>query len=412
MMSFSEKEKYLLRDLAIKLAELASGDSENEKKSLWYKHNALERTRPLIMCDPEGGWNEIITNLECENETARMWEWFLRREIFWGSAINDDRVIEPYFNIHYTFTESDWGVHETYTGGEKGGSYSWDAPLKNLDDLSGLHFPRLSIDREMTEMHLDMAKEIFRDILTVRLRSVWWGWWWSLGLTQTLIKLRGLEQIMYDMVDNPKGVHNLMAFIRDGHLAKIEFLEKNNYLMLNNEGDYVGSGGFGWTNDLPQKDFNGDRVRAKDMWCLFESQETSHISPEMFEEFVFQYQLPVMEKFGLICYGCCEPLDKRWHIVKKTPNLRRISVSPWANMSDMAEMLSDKYIYSWKPNPAYLASTVFDEPTIRKYVQDGLEKTRGCNLEIIMKDNHTIGNDPNRVVRWVQIVREEIDRIY
>jgi len=37
--------------------------------------------------------------------------------------------------------------------------------------------------------------------------------------------------------------------------------------------------------------------------------------------------------------------------------------------------------------------------------------TRDCRLEVIMKDNHTIGNDPSRVVRWVRIAREEAERL-
>jgi hypothetical protein len=37
----------------------------------------------------------------------------------------------------------------------------------------------------------------------------------------------------------------------------LDFLEKNNLLSLNNESTYVGSGGFGWTHELPQKDFDG-----------------------------------------------------------------------------------------------------------------------------------------------------------
>ena len=29
-----------------------------------------------------------------------------------------------------------------------------------------------------------------------------------------------------------------------------------------------------------------------------------------------------------------------------------------------------------------------------------------------MKDNHTIGRNPQNVVRWVRIAREEIERLY
>ena len=40
-----------------------------------------------------------------------------------------------------------------------------------------------------------------------------------------------------------------------------------------------------------------------------------------------------------------------------------------------------------------------------------LENSVGCVPELIMKDCHTIGRNPNNPVRWVQIAREEIDRI-
>jgi hypothetical protein len=149
-------------------------------------------------------------------------------------------------------------------------------------------------------------------------------------MTWPLVDIRGLEQMMLDMVDHPDDLHRLMAFLRDGHLAKLEFLEQNDLLSLNNDGTYVGSGGFGWTDELPQADFDG-HVRTCDMWGFAESQETVGVSPAMFAEFVFQYQLPILQRFGLNCYGCCEPLDKRWHIVKQVPNLRRVSISPWAD---------------------------------------------------------------------------------
>jgi hypothetical protein len=28
------------------------------------------------------------------------------------------------------------------------------------------------------------------------------------------------------------------------------------------------------------------------------------------------YEKPIMDRFGLMCYGFCKPLDLRWHIVK------------------------------------------------------------------------------------------------
>ncbi len=37
--------------------------------------------------------------------------------------------------------------------------------------------------------------------------------------------------------------------------------------------------------------------------------------------------------------------------------------------------------------------------------------TKGCRLEIVMKDNHTLGNNPQNATRWCQIAQEEAERI-
>lgn len=214
---------------------------------------------------------------------------------------------------------------------------------------------------------------------------------------------------MLDMYDSSDQLHQLMAFMRDGTLDMINYLEKEELYSLNNQGDYVGSGGFGWTDKLPSDGFNG-KVRTRDLWCLLESQETVGVSPEMFAEFVFPYQLPIAKRFGSVCYGCCEPLDSRWHVVKQISNLRRVSVSPWCDRSKMAEFLGKDYVYSLKPHPVLLASESFDEDAVRSDIRESLEIAGNCHLEIIMKDNHTLRNDPLRVIRWVEIVREEIDK--
>ncbi|MBN1863627.1 MAG: hypothetical protein JW808_01865, partial [Victivallales bacterium] len=391
-----------------RVAELSARPVEQEKRTLWIKHNDLMPVRPLVFCDPENGWQEIITpdQIECRHELARAWEHILRKEIFWGEQMGDDRVIEPWFNVGCVYTRSDWGIHETNIGGDHGGARRWEAPVRDISDLDRLRFQSIELDGPATERLMGIAQDTLGDLLPVRIRNTWY---WTLGMTWELIKLRGLEQIMMDMYDNPELLHRLMAFLRDGTLHMLDVLEQEGLYTLNNEGDYVGSGGFGWTTQLPASDF-ADQVRTKDLWCLLESQETVGISPQMFEEFVFRYQVPVMERFGRVCYGCCEPIHDRWHLLKNIPNLRRISVSPWCDRALMAENLGDRYVYSLKPHPVLLAGVRFEPEAVRADVRDALEKAKGCRLEIIMKDNHTIGNDPRRVVDWCNIVRQEIDR--
>jgi hypothetical protein len=402
-------DRRILIHLAKVVAELAARPIEEIKKRLWYSHNALESTPPVIFCDPENGWNEIILpgDLECQEELARRWEMILRKEIFWGEHLQDDRVICPIFDVAHVYTESDWGMHEVRIGGKNGGAYTWKAPLQDFTDYSKLRFPVIQVDWMATENLLHMAHSIFDGILDVRLKT---SWWWTLGMTWTLVNLRGLAQIMLDMVDQPENFQRLMAFLRDGTLARLDFLEKSSLLSLNNDGTYVGSGGFGWVHELPQPDYAG-KVRTMDLWGFAESQETVGISPAMFAEFIFPYQLPLLERFGLNCYGCCEPLDKRWPVIREIPRLRRISVSPWADISRMAEFLGDRYIFSWKPAPSDLAMPSFDEAAIRKKLHAGFEamKKHNCCVEIIMKDTHTIAKDPRRVIRWVKIAKEEAE---
>ena len=403
---FSKKDIDILRSLARKLVELINDSEEEKKKTLWLEHNKLQKTRPLIFCDPENGWNEIIlpSDIKSENILARRWEFELRKEIFRAEKMKDDKVIEPALEISYFWIDSGWGMKEKKVGGENGGSYKWEAPLSDYAEITKLHFPRIEVDHNKTIQVYNVAKEIFTDILEIKLKG---KWWWSLGLASTLARLRGLETIMYDMYDFPECLHKLMNFIKDGYLDMLDFLERNSLLSLNNDGTYVGSGGFGWTDELPSKNYDGLHVRTIDMWGFAESQETSQISPQMFEEFIFQYQIPILERFGLNCYGCCEPLDKIWEVIKKIPKLRRVSVSPWANIEFMAEKLQDKYIFSWKPNPSYLAYPQIDEDIIRKQIRKALKNTNNCVVEVILKDTHTIGKNPFNIIKWCEIAKQE-----
>ena len=148
-----------------------------------------------------------------------------------------------------------------------------------------------------------------------------------------------------------------------------------------------------------------------DLWGFAESQETVGVSPEMFAEFVFPYQLPILERFGLNCYGCCEPIERRWPIVETIPRLRRICVPPASNKEMMAELLGDRYVFSMKPNPVDLAMPTFDEEHIRAELRQALDVTRDCCVELVMKDNHTLCNEPQRAVRWARIAREEAENV-
>lgn len=399
------KEKKILRDLALRVKELSSRPIEDEKKKLWTSHNDLKLVRPLVFCDPENGWNEIITQdqILCTDPLLRVWEMALRKEIFWGEEMQDDRVIEDVFYVPYFYKDTGYGLTEIKEQTDASGSFRYISPIKNYDeDFEKLMIPQIEVNEQNTLAIKNMAEELFGDILSVRLRGIWW---WSLGMTWDYIKLRGLENLMLDMMLEPDWVHRMMDFLTQSVHSRLNYLETNHLLSLNTGGTYVGSGGFGWTKELPENLLQ-EQITTKDMWGFCESQETVGISPEMFAEFILPYQLTIMERFGLNCYGCCEPLDLRWKYICKIPRLRRVSVSPWANIPQMAEFLEDKYIMSIKPSPTSLAQPNIDETSIRKSLEDTLRETKGCHVELIMKDNHTLGNNPLNATRWCKIAKE------
>lgn len=399
----SEKEKRVLRGLARRSAEMAARSVQAERIGLWKDFNALRPRRPMVLAYPEGGWRDLVdeSHLECEDPLLRGWELGLRRRLWRGEHIHDDHPYTDVFNVGWVVRISDYGLAEEYTRSETLGSYVWDAPVKQPADLKKLRPRTIEVDREATDRNLQIAGEVLGDILRVR---AYHHVGWPATLSWPLIKLRGLAQVMMDIYDNPQLLHDLMAFLRDDQIRLLELLEREGVLSLNNApDDYVGSGGIGCTDELPAADFAG-RVRLKDLWGFGESQEFVHVAPEHWNEFVLQYQLPILERFALNHYGCCEPLGAKFGLlVRHVPRLRRVSVSAWWDVADAAEKLQDKYIFSWKPNPAMICAPKVDYAAVEKATRETIRIAAGCALEIIMKDTHTFHGDPTRIERWSDI---------
>ncbi len=404
-----------LRSLAARFREIADLPEREETRRLWKAVNSLRGERPMVFIEHEGVRGElgIEASLRCAEDWAREVESDLVHAIWHYENTRDDRVLEPYYNVKWAVTVSSYGVEPVYEHGDNEGrlgSYHWDAPIKDIDrDFALLSRRAYSVDRERTHAWKAHLEGVFGDVLPVRIRG---HFWWTTGMTWDAIRLVGLENLMLLMYDNPKGLHRLMAFLRDDLIAFSDWLEREGLYTLDNENDYVGSGSSGYTDELPQADRRpGDPVRMKDLWVLSESQETVGVGPDLFEEFVFPYQLEVARRFGLLYYGCCEPVHNRWHVIRRFPNLRKVSVSPWCNQAFMAEALGRDYVFCRKPNPALISTERWDEEAIGADIAETLRAARDCNLELVMKDVHTVSGEPWRLGRWVEIAREEIARM-
>ncbi len=168
----------------------------------------------------------------------------------------------------------------------------------------------------------------------------------------------------------------------------------------------VGSGGLGYSDELPQPGSSPGNVRSTDLWGCATAQIFSAVSPRMHEEFALRYEKRWLARFGLNYYGCCEPLDGKVPILRQIPNLRKISMSPWINAERAIRNVGDRYVFSYKPTPAIFAEDCWRPEQARRALREFLEQSRGCIVEIIMKDISTVRYEPQRLWEWAALAAD------
>lgn len=400
-------ERTYLRGLAEEVAELASQPQQTAKREEWYRHNALGQGRPLMLLFPENSWEEILpeTAMKVRDPFWKNQEWYLRHLLYRASHFADDFVIERELVVPWIIRRSGWGVQGTiHRSTLDKGAYKLQAAFVEPEDIEKLVLPTIWVDEASTLRYRDALGELFNDLLPVSLAC----FNPHANVIGEAAYLRNIEQLMVDMYDRPEWVHRLMNLIATAVVNEADYLESHGYLTLNNCGEYNDSGGIGYSRELPAPDFDGTHVRLKDLWGFGVAQELSLVGPAQHDEFVLQYQLRLLERYGLNAYGCCEPYTRKYDMLAKVPRLRRVSVSPWSDPKLAAENLGERWIFSWKPNPAMLASE-FDPEYIRRYIRETLDVAHDCRLEMILKDTITVAYQPERLDIWARIAREEIE---
>ena len=391
----------ILRRLAERVTKAAAQPENIHKRRLWSDCNNLRPQRPVVFADPQNGWPELVPEdcLENTDPFLRGIERTLRRTVFRIEHIPDDYPVPDTLYVDLVVNNTGYGLEERVTrAGQSDGAYHIEPSVASFADIERLRPAELTIDRALTGERLQAARHILGDILPVTVKGVDTC---RCGLTRRLIHMRGLENMYYDMYDSPELVHRLMSFLRDQQLREYEFLEREGALFANNRPDYItGSGGLCYGTNLPET----GTVGMRDMVVWGESQELSSVSPEQFEEFVFAYQKPVLERFGMVDYGCCEPLDQRFGLlITSLPTLRWLAVSPWCDLKKAAEMIGNRYVYVYKPNPSFICGVQYDLDAAERQLAGTLDIARRCAVQISMKDTSTFHGDPTRLTRWVNM---------
>ena len=466
----------LLHRLCQKLRSLSQTVENEEKRQHWKQHNLMTgNSRPLLwVCpDDDGGWQELIGDLlVCEDRDLRSMEFQLRKQIFHGEHFHDDFVFEPILRFDIP------GLYTGYHYGKAGPQRSWGIPIKGYQVGRKAYGLKCAFDynRDM-ERFLDSEVDFIENTATLnRLKDKYEQA--SKGVLEIqfnlpyvvlvqsllieLVHLRGLQELMYDLIEQPNVVSAVLGHMSASKARLLDKLENEKRLFDNRTNIYTGSGGLGYTDEyigsgrlgytdeyigsgglgytdeyigsgrlgyadeyigfcgLSRTDANtgsggldhtdayigNDRVKLDDMWGFADAQEFSCVSPSMFEEFALKHQAVGLNKFGMASYGCCEPLDDRLELIfRHIPRLRRISVSPWSNPVLSAEKIGRRAIFSWKPNPVEIC-TGFNYDTVRKELVNVAAATKNCTTEVILKDIRTCGKTPIHLKNFIKCFSE------
>lgn len=405
-MKIPAKDRTILRRLAERWAKAAELPVQKTTADQWRRLNRLGRGKPMVWMN-EICWKEIdeAQARETTDPFCRSVEGVMRRNLYQWDHLRVDMVVEPWFPCDIVVGGSGFGIQPKERTIDHGQirSHGYEPVIKEEADVQKIKDPVVVPDWEKTEENFQALQKAFGDILPVRKQgtvSTWFAPW------DLLVTWWGVEAALTDLAMRPELVHMAMERLTTALCSQLEQREKLGLLSLNNGNFRVGSGGLGYTDLLPQKDFDGAHVRPMDMWGSATAQIFSEVSPAMHEEFALKHELRWLERFGLNCYGCCEPLHRKIDMLKKIPRLRRISMSPRADIDVGAAAIGTQYIYSHKPNPAILATDKWNPAAARRELKDALDRTRGCIVEVILKDISTIRNEPRRLAEWAQIATE------
>ncbi len=408
-------ERDTLRRLAEKQAAIAALPVHPAAIQGWKRLNRLERGKPMVWIN-EVCWHEMDVDgeltLVCQDPLLRWAENELRRILYQWKHLPGDMLVEPVFYLPLVIEDSLFGIREEVDivrtdAANSVVSRHFHIQIQDERDLDKIKLPEVRYDAAETERCRQMLDGVFGDLLPVTPRGqpgFWFAPW------DELVRWWGVEEAMRDLIDRPALVHAAMERLVSAYLHRLDQYEGQGLLALNNTNVRVGSGGLGYSDELPAPGLQVEHVRAQDLWGCATAQIFSAVSPRMHEEFALRHERRWLERFGLNYYGCCEPLDAKLNILQTLPNLRKISMSPWINIERAIKNMGDRYVFSYKPSPAIFAEEVWNPGKARRMLVVFLEQARGSVVEVIMKDISTVRYQPRRLWEWAHIAAEETAR--
>ena len=412
---FLMNDKDILVALGRKKAEYANSERTRRSIKKWYDVNDKKMTMPPVFLK-ELPWHEIEDNdliLRCEDPFLKQVELELRRELYLYEHFKSDNVVSTAVECPIVFSDSGFGIEEKSDIIQMDSksdivSRSFHVQIETEEDVEKIREPVIELDIAETERRYECLSNIFDgviDVVKTGVKGYWFTPW------DNLIRLVGIENLYFDLIDRPDFINMLVKRFVDVSIVRLERYKELGLWASNNNETSVGSGGAGFCHDLVPAPTPNCNVETEQIWGCGNAQIFSEVSPEMHWEFSLQHEVRWLSHFGLNYYGCCEQLHHKFDILERIPHLRKISMSPWADLSVAAERAEKRYVLSVKPNPAVFVGG-FSEAGVREQIRETLEKVKSCEFEIVMKDMSTLSYRPDRLAKWCDILQEELAQRY
>jgi hypothetical protein len=405
-MIVTAQDRAILRELASQVAEIAALPVQRETIALWKALNGLRPVRPMVMID-QVCWHEMNVNdeltMRTENPFCHDLETRLRRTLYQWKHMRVDMVVEPFINISKVIRSTGMGIEvkeqRAILDPENDivGHLYLDQ-LKTEEDVERIHPPVLELDREATAEVEAAAHDIFDGLLSVRMQGLFPAY----NIWDQLSTWRGAQNILFDLGDRPEFMHRIMSRLTHAYISLLDQAEEKGLLGYGQATIHCTGA---HTDELPAPGFDPNHPRAKDLWTFGMAQIFAAVSPRMHQEFELDYVIPIYERFGMVYYGCCEPLHTKVDMIKRIPHVRKVSMSPWVNISQGAERLGKGLVFSRKPNPAFLAGPTWNPEIVRQDLQEVQDACAryGTPVEFILKDISTVAYQPQRLWDWAQV---------
>ncbi len=405
-MSINVKDREILRELGKQVAEIAALPVQQETIKLWKALNGLKPIRGMVMID-QIPWHEMNVDdeltIQSEDGFCRGIEWHLRSTIYLWKHMRADMAVRPFVNIHKSIGGGGYGIgiiEETAVSDPRNGvvGHRYIDQMATDEDIMKIKMPTIVHNEEATKQSLERAHEIFDGILEVRLQ----GACPSFAPWDSIVMWRGTDNMIIDLLDRPDFMHKIIGRATDASLSMLDQLEEKG--LLGYDQDTIHCTG-AYSDELPAPGFDPQHPRAKDLWTCGMAQIFSTVSPEMHKEFEIDYAAKWYERFGIGYYGCCEPLDGKIDIIRELPNVRKISMSPWIDLERGAESIGRDFVFSRKPNPAFLAWDTWRPEAVEQDLRETYDMCNryGCPVEFILKDISTVRYKPQNLWEWSDI---------